>query len=130
MRVDGQGYVAGQRRHFDGKHSFSDHLARARADDANAKYAFGMGIEEKLGQAFGPVNRDGAAGGSPGKFSDFDLAIFFLRLRFRQATPGDFGIGEYDRRNGVRFEGNFVSGDGFDRDAIPEIGRASCRERV
>ena len=58
--------------------------------------------------------RDGAAGGGPGKLGDFDFAIFFLRLRFGQAGPRDFGIGEDDRGNGVGLEGDFVSGDGFD----------------
>ena len=35
-------------------------------------------------------------------------------MRFGEAGPGDFGIGEHYRWNGVRLEGNLVAGDGFD----------------
>ena len=112
--MDGHRHVAGERRHFDGEHAFGDQLAGARADDADTEHAFGLRIDEQLGHAFGTIEGDGASGRGPGKLRDFDLAIFFLRLRFGQAAPGDFGIGEDDRGNGVRLEGNFVSGDGFD----------------
>jgi hypothetical protein len=37
-----------------------------------------------------------------------------LALSFGEAGPCDFGIGEDDRGNRIRLEGNFVAGDGFD----------------
>ena len=52
-----------------------------------------------------------------GNFAILTVASFFLRLGFGQAAPGDFGIGEDDGWNGVRFEGDLVSGNGFDRGA-------------
>ena len=63
----------------------------------------------------GTIERDRATGCGPGKLRDLDLAIFFLRLRFGQTAPGNFGIGEHDRGNRSRLERNFVPGNRLDR---------------
>ena len=112
--MDGQCNVMSERAHFDGEHAFGDQFAGAYADDPNTQHALGLRIEDQLGHAFGAVESHGAAGGSPGKLGHFDLAIFFLRLGFGQAAPGDFRIGEDDGGDSVGLEGDFVSGDGFD----------------
>ncbi len=44
---------------------------------------------------------------APWKLRDGDLAAFFLRLRFRQAAPRDFRIGEHHGGNRVRLERDF-----------------------
>ena len=82
MRVNRERDVAGQRRHFDGQHAFGDHLACTGSYDAHAQHALGFRIENQLRHAFGAVDGDRTAGGGPGKLGNFDLAIFFLRLRF------------------------------------------------
>jgi len=112
--MDGEADVFGERSHFDGEYAFGDHLAGSHADDADTENTLGVGIDEKLGHAFGAVESDGAAGGSPGKLRDFDFAIFFLRLRFGESAPGDFRIGEDDSGDSGWLEGDFVSGNGFD----------------
>ena len=71
------------------------------------------GIDEELGHAFGTVEGEGAARSCPGKLGNFDFAVFLLRLRLGEAAPGNFRIGENHRRNGARFEGDLVAGNGF-----------------
>ena len=53
-------------------------------------------------------------GCGPGKFGDGDFASLFFGLRFGEAGPRDFRIGEDDGGNRVWLEGDFVAGDGFD----------------
>ena len=109
--------VPGQCGHLDRQHAFGDQFSRAGADDSHAQHALGLRIEDQLRHAFGAIDRHGAAGGGPGKLRDLDFAVLFLRLRFGQPAPGNFGIGEHDCGNGVGLERDFVSGDGFDRGA-------------
>src|SRR5258708_35689150 len=99
--------------HFDGQHTFRDQFARARAHDTDTEHAFRLRIYEQLGETVGPVERDGTTRSGPRELGDGDLATLFLGLRFSQASPCDFGIGEHDRRNCVRLESNFVAGDVF-----------------
>src|ERR1035438_605845 len=112
--MDGHANIGRQRAHFDGQHAFRDQFARARAHDANTEHAFRLRIDEQLGESFGAVERDGSPRSGPRKLSDGDLASLFLGLRFRQSRPRNFRIGEDNRGNRVRFESDFVSGDGFD----------------
>src|ERR1700677_917685 len=109
--------VFGESAHFDGQHSLGDEFACACADDSYAQYALGLRIYDQLGHAFSAVDSHGPARSRPGKSGDFDLAILFLGLSFREPTPGDFWIGEDDGGDGVGFESDFVSGDGFCRSA-------------
>ena len=100
--------------HLDGQHSFGDQFsgsrrrrfprpARARSADRKAVWSC-----LRFGRWSWRVRRP------PGKLGDFDFAIIFLRLGFGQAAPGDLRVGEDDSGNRVGFEGDFVSGDGFD----------------
>ena len=100
--------------HFNGKHAFGDQVAGSDADDAHAQHSLRLGIENELGHPLGTIKRDGASGSTPGKFGDGDFAAVLLGLGFRQAGPGDFRIGEHNRRNRVRFEGDLAADDGFD----------------
>src|SRR5216684_9052736 len=111
VRMDGHANIGRERAHFDGQHAFGDQFARARAHDADTEHAFRLRIDEQLGQAIGPVERDGATRSGPWKLGDGDLATLFLGLSFRQASPRDFRIGEDNRRNRIRFESDFVAGD-------------------
>jgi hypothetical protein len=58
--------------------------------------------------------RPEAAQGKPGYL---DLTVLLLGVGLSQTAPRDFGIGEHDRRNGIRLERDFVSGDSLDGDA-------------
>ena len=113
--MDAEREVLRDRAHFDGEHAFGDQFACAHSYDADAQYALGLRIEDEFGHAFGAVDGHGAAGCSPGELGDFDFAIFFLRMGFGQACPGDFGIGEDHGGNGVGLKCDFVTRDGFDR---------------
>src|SRR5271169_469220 len=112
--MDGHADVGRERAHFDGQHAFGNQLARARAHDTDTEYAFRLRIDEQLGETFGPVAGDGASRGGPRKLGNGDLASLFFGLRFGEAGPSNFRIGEDDGGNRVRFEGDFVAGDGFD----------------
>src|SRR4029077_8962361 len=112
--MDGELKVGGSRGHFDGEYAFGNQFARACNDDSHAQYALGLRIEEEFSHAFGAIDGHGAPRGSPGKFCDFDFALVFLGLGFGEAAPGDFGISEDDSGDCIRFESDFVSGDGFD----------------
>src|SRR5580658_203369 len=112
--MDGHADIGRQRAHFYGQHAFGDQFARARAHNPDAQHAFGLRIDQQLGETFGAVDGDGTARRGPWKLGYGDLAALFFGLRFGEAGPCDFGIGEDDRGNRVRFEGNFVAGDGFD----------------
>ena len=113
MRMNGHGNVVRQRRHFDGENAFSNHVASAHSDDANAEHAFGLGIDEQLRHAFRAVERSRAARCGPGKFRNFDFTAIFFSLRFGETSPGNFRISEDDGRNRRRFECDFMSGNGF-----------------
>ena len=54
MGVNRFGDVAGDAGGFDGQHAFRDQFAGPRTHDAHAQQAFGLGIEQELGQPFGP----------------------------------------------------------------------------
>src|SRR6202140_5438103 len=116
MRMDRHRYIAGQRRHLDGEHPFGNHLAGASADDPHSQHPFALRIDKEFGHAFRAIESDGPPGRRPGELGDLDLSIFFLRLRFGQAAPGNLGIGKDNRRNRVRFEGHLMSSNGLDRD--------------
>ena len=45
------------------------------------------------------------------------IGVFLFRLGFRQAAPGDFGVGEDYRRDDDIFEGACFANDDFDGDA-------------
>src|SRR5260370_11039534 len=113
VRMDGHANIGRERAHFDGQHAFGDQFARPRAHDADTEHAFRLRIDEQLGYAIGPVERNGAPRSRPGELGDGDLASLFLGLRFRQSSPRDFRIGEDDRGDRVRFESNLVAGDGL-----------------
>src|SRR5215831_16506553 len=115
MWMDAQRNVGGDSRHLDRKYSFGDHFSRSHTDNANAEHAFRVRIEDQLRHSLRTIKGYRASGRSPGEFRNFDLAIFFLCLRFRQTAPSHFRISEHDSRDGMGFEGNFVSSDGFDR---------------
>ena len=72
-------------RHLDGEHAFGDQLARAGADDADAEDAFGVGIDDELGQAVRPIDRERAAERRPRELRDLDLATLLLARRSRSA---------------------------------------------
>src|SRR5690606_29768711 len=74
MRVDGELDVAGERGHLDGKHALGDQLTGARAADAYAEHALGLGIDDEFRHAVGAIERDGAATRRPWEARDFDLA--------------------------------------------------------
>lgn len=112
--MDGHTYVSRQRAHLDGQHTFSDQFSSARADDADTEHALSFGINEQFGETFGTIDGGGASGSGPWKFRDGDFAPLFIGLRLGQSSPGDFGIGEDNGGNRIRFEGDFVAGDGFD----------------
>ena len=61
MRMNGKREIGGCGRHLDRQHPFRDEFAGARSHYAHAQNALGLGIENKLGQAFGAVNRHGAS---------------------------------------------------------------------
>src|SRR5260221_14284848 len=73
VRMDGHRHVLGRGAHFDREHPLGDELARARAADAHAEHALGFRIDDELGDTVGAADRDGAAGGAPGKLRDRDL---------------------------------------------------------
>src|SRR6266849_2428938 len=115
--MDGHANIGRQGAQFDGQHTFSDQFSRARAHDADTEHALRLRIDEQFGETVGPVESDGASRSGPWELGDGDLASLFLGLRFRQSSPRDFRIGEHDRGNRVRFEGNLVAGDGFNGSA-------------
>src|SRR5579862_1731059 len=87
VRMNCQCYVLGERRHFNRQYTFRNHLSRARAYDSHSQDPFILWIDEEFRHALGAIESNGAAGGGPGKLGDLNLAIFFLRLRLRQAAP-------------------------------------------
>src|SRR5579864_2133404 len=117
MRMDAQRDVTGQSSHLDGEHTLGDHFARANTHDSNPENSLRLRINEELGQAFGTVKCDRTARCGPGKLRDLHLAIFLLRLRFGKPAPGNFRISEYDCRDCVWLESDFVPHDRFDCDA-------------
>ena len=87
MRMNCHGNIAGEGAHFDGEDAFGNEFASPMADDADAENALGLRIDDKLGDAVGAVQREGAAGCAPGKFGDFDLSTFLFRPGFRSSRP-------------------------------------------
>ena len=71
----------------------------------------------------------GTAGSSPGKASDLVRDTLFLGLVLRDARPGQFRIGEDDRRNSVRFEDGLTSVNGFGSQA-PLVGGPVSQHRL
>ena len=80
---------------------FGDHLSCRGSAQTDAEDALGFGIDHQLGDAFGAIERNGAAGSTPGKLCDFDFAALVFRLSFGEAGPGDFRIGEDDGGNRI-----------------------------
>src|SRR5690606_22256489 len=113
---DGELDVAGERGHLDGKHALGDQLTGARAADAYAEHALGLGIDDEFRHAVGAIERDGAATRRPWEARDFDLAALRFRLVLGEARPRDFRIGEDDGRNGGRLERDLLPFDGLDGD--------------
>src|ERR1700754_2534103 len=99
VRVDGAADVAGFGAHFDGERELGDEVTGVHADDAGADDAMSLFVEQELGEAFGAVDADGAAGGCPGELADADLQTLFLRFPLGHADPGDFRIRIGHRRN-------------------------------
>ena len=113
--MNGHADVRRQRAHLDRKHAFGDQIACSGSANADAEHALGLRIDEQLGKPFGPVKCDCAPRCRPRKFRDRHLPSLFFGLRLGQAGPGDFGIGEYHRRNRRWLECNFVSSNRLNR---------------
>ena len=114
MRVDRQLEVGRQCGHLDGKHALGDELAGSRSDNAHAEDAFGLRIDQQLGQAVRAIDRHGTSERGPGELGDLDLAALLGGFGFGQSAPGHFGIGEHNGRDGLRLKGHLVPGNGFD----------------
>ena len=61
MRVNRQLQVGRVRAHLDRQHAFGNQFAGAGSDQADAENALGLRIEDQLGQAVRPIERDRAA---------------------------------------------------------------------
>jgi hypothetical protein len=96
MRVHRQGDVLGGRAHFDGQHALGNEFAGARADDANAEDAFGIRIDDELGQAVGAVEGQARPEAAHGNLATLTSMPFALASCFGQPAPGQFRIGEHD----------------------------------
>ena len=79
--------------------------------------AFGFRIDDQLGQAVRTIEGQRAAGSGPRKFRDFDLDALRLRLRFGQAAPGHFRIGENNGGDDDFRKRAVLADDDFDGDA-------------
>jgi hypothetical protein len=91
MRVDGHADVFHIGTHFQCKYGFADEFAGARADDAGAEDAFGLGVEQQFGQALVAVNAERSAACSPGEDAFFVgdvLCLASVSVRPIQATSG------------------------------------------
>src|SRR6266542_5032115 len=85
MGMDNFGQVPGRRAHFHREHPFRDELAGVATDDPHTQNAFGLRIDQQFGQTIRPIQTQGAAGGAPREFCDFDALAFGLCFGFGQA---------------------------------------------
>ena len=65
VRVDGAGQIRDGCAGFEGERGFGNEIARARARDGRAQQFPGAGVGEKLGDAVGAVEGQGAPAGGP-----------------------------------------------------------------
>ncbi len=59
-----------------------------------------------------------------------DLTVFLLGVGLGQTAPRDLGIGEHDRRNRIRLERDFVSGDSLPRRRGGFVHGLVCKHRL
>ena len=111
--MDGQTEIRGGCAHFDREHAFGNEFACSRSHNADTQNALGFRIDDEFRHAFGPIDRNSAAGSCPRILCNFVFAALILRLGFSEASPRDFRISKDDGWNRVWLKGDFVSSDGF-----------------
>src|SRR4030095_10692191 len=87
------GDVARSGAHLDGEHAFTDQLAGADADDADAEDAPGLPLNDELGQTIGSVQSERSTGSAPGESCDLHPDVFLFGFGLSETAPGDFRIG-------------------------------------
>ena len=117
MRVDAFQNVAGNGSHLQREHALRDHLAGAAAHDADAQHPFALRVDEHLRQAVRDVECHRPAAGAPRELQHFVRHVLLLRVDFREADPGDLGIGEDHGRDTARLPLGRFAEDRFDADA-------------